>query len=163
MSVDKAKQFLKEYRYNEEAAKILKQFPKPRSEDEAISQLIETAGKLGIRITEEVIVKAVQELTEELKAKTDAAADDLQAMDDDDLEDAAGGAYYYVSDGGSGRKRKYQCYKDYKEGETCSLEDACKYAQIRYYECSGEGKFYAEGAEKGCWAYDIMCESTLIK
>jgi hypothetical protein len=63
------------------------------------------------------MAKAIRELTEEMKAKTDAAADDLQAMDDDSLEEAVGGAYYYVSNGESGRKRKYNCYEDYKEGE----------------------------------------------
>ena len=160
MSVDKAKQFLKEYRSNEEAVKILEQAPQPKSEDEAIARLVETAGKLGTRITEEDMAKAVRELKEELKAKTDAAADDLQAMDDDDLEEAAGGFYYYIA----GRKRNYNtCFEDYKAGETCAFEDACKYAQVRYYGCSGEGQFYAEGKENGCILYDIMCDSSLIK
>ena len=163
MSVEKAKQFLKEYRNNKEAMKIMKQFSEPKSSDEAIAQFVETAGKLGTRITAEDMAKAVRELKEELKAKTDAAADDLQAMDDDSLEEVAGGAYYYVSNGESGRKRKYNCYEDYKEGETCALTDACRYAQIRYYDCSGEGKFYAEGKENGCKLYDIMCDSSLIK
>ena len=53
MAVDKAKQFLKEYRSNEEAVKILEQAPQPKSEDEAIARLVETAGKLGTRNTEE--------------------------------------------------------------------------------------------------------------
>ena len=162
MSIEKAKQFLKEYKYNEEIAKILEQYPKPRSSDEATAQLIEAVGKLGIGITEEDIAKAVQELKEEQKAKTDAAADDLQALDDDDLEEAAGGVYYYVN-GENGRKRIYACFEDHVEGETCSLEDACKYAQVRYYDCNGEGKFYKEGEEKGCTLYDIMCDSSLIK
>ena len=162
MSVEKAKQFLKEYRNNKEAVKIMKQFSEPKSSDEAIAQFVETAGKLGTRITAEDMAKAIRELTEEMKAKTDAAADDLQAMDDDDLEEAAGGGgfYYYVG----GRKRNYNtCFEDYKAGETCAFEDACKYAQVRYYGCSGEGQFYAEGAENGCTLYDIMCDSKLIK
>ena len=163
MSVEKAKEFLKEYRNNEEAVKFLEQLPEPKSPEELIAQLIETAGKLGTTITEDDMVKAVQELTDELKAKTDAVTDDLQAMDDDDLDEAAGGGggfYYYVG----GRKRNYNtCYEDYKAGETCFLEDACKYAQVRYYGCSGEGQFYAEGKENGCKLYDIMCDSKLIK
>ncbi len=162
MSVEKAKEFLKEYRNNEEAVKIMKQFSEPKSSDEAIAQFVETAGKLGTRITAEDMAKAIRELTEEMKAKTDAVTDDLQAMDDDDLDEAAGGGgfYYYVG----GRKRTYNtCYEDYKAGETCFLEDACKYAQVRYYGCSGEGQFYAEGKENGCKLYDIMCDSKLIK
>ena len=148
MSVEKAKQFLKEYRNNKEAVKIMKQFSEPKSSDEAIAQFVETAGKLGTRITKEDMAKAIRELTEEMKAKTDAAADDLQAMDDDDLEEAAGGGgfYYYVG----GRKRNYNtCYEDYKAGETCAFEEACRYAQVRYNGCSGERKFYAEGKENG--------------
>ena len=161
MSVEKAKQFLKEYRNNKEAVKIMKQFSEPKSSDEAIAQFVETAGKLGTRITKEDMAKAIRELTEEMKAKTDAAADDLQAMDDDDLEEAAGGGFYYY---GAGRTRNYNtCFEDYKAGETCFLEDACKYAQVRYYGCSGEGQFYAEGKENCCKLYDIMCDSSLIK
>ena len=162
MSVEKAKQFLKEYRNNKEAVKIMKQFSEPKSSDEAIAQFVETAGKLGTQITKEDMAKAIRELMEEMKAKTDAVADDLQAMDDDDLEEAAGGGgfYYYVG----GRKRNYNtCFEEYKAGETCAFEDACRYAQVRYYGCSGEGKFYAEGAENGCKLYDIMCDSNLIK
>ena len=33
--------------------KILKQYPKPKTRDEALGYILETAGKLGIQITDE--------------------------------------------------------------------------------------------------------------
>ena len=119
MSVEKAKQFLKEYRNNKEAVKIMKQFSEPKSSDEAIAQFVETAGKLGTRITAEDMAKAIRELTEEMKAKTDAAAEDLTALEDDDLGKAAGGRVEIGAD----------CEKLHEEGWenfwACLLNDRC--------------------------------------
>ena len=148
MSKENAKEFLKEYRNNEEAMKILAQFPQPKSPDEAIAQLIETAGKLGIRITEEDMAKAGQELKEELKAKTDAAADDLQALDDDDLAETAGGVYYFADPKNGARKKEYDCFKDFTD-TSCTFADACWAFTICYYDCPE--KYHKKDAEQDCF------------
>ena len=59
MSKEKAKQFLTEYRDNEEAMKILKQFPEPKTDEEAISCFVEAAGKIGLQITEEEMAEVL--------------------------------------------------------------------------------------------------------
>ena len=151
MSVEKAKQFLKEYRNNKEAMKIMKQFSEPKSSDEAIAQFVETAGKLGTRITKEDMAKAIRELTEEMKAKTDAAADDLQAMDDDDLEEAAGGVYFI----NPSNRRQGGCAHEFTE-EECFWHDACETANVRYYDC--EGKWHPNRGEYDCKVLHYFCD-----
>ena len=157
MSKENAIKFLKEYRDNEEAVKILKQYPEPKTLDEAITQVFETAGKLGIQITKEEMMEALQELKEERKAKTDAATNDLQSLDDDDLEDVAGGVYYYNSN--NFNKRSEGCYEDFTDTE-CFNNDACKYDMIMYYDCPD--LYYKEGDEYGCFLRHFLCKDNLF-
>ena len=144
MSKEKAKQFLKEYRDNEEAMKILKQFPEPKTDEEAISCFVEAAGKIGLQITEEEMAEAARELKEERKAKTDASIDDMRTLDIGDLEDVAGGIYYLSPYG----ERIYAgCYGDFTD-DNCFNTDACNKVNIYYYDC--KYTFHPEGDEYNC-------------
>lgn len=162
MSVEKAKEFLRECRRNEEAVRILEQLPRPKSQDEAIAQLVEAAGRIGIQITAEDVAEAVRELEQELRARTDAAADGLQAIDDDSLEEAAGGIYYFTttdSNDVAERKRVFKCFKDFTD-TSCLNEDACKYVSIRYYDC--DKVYYEKGEEYDCYYAEFLCLSNFF-
>ena len=148
MSKEKAKQFVKEYRDNEEAVKIMKQFPEPKTDEEAISCFVEVAGKIGLQITEEEMAEAARELKEERKTKTDASTHDIKELDIDDLEDVAGGIYYI--DGG---ERVYGgCCGDFTDDD-CFAADACPEIHNLYYDC--KYKYHAEGDEYYCFLKDV--------
>lgn len=148
MSMEKAKQFLKGYRDNEEAMKILKQFPEPKTDEEAISCFVEAAGKIGLQITEEEMAEAARELKEERKTKTDASIDDMRTLDVDDLEDVAGGIYHIA-----GGERVYGgCIGDFTDDD-CLAADACEKAFNFYYDC--KYKFHAEGGEHNCYLKEV--------
>lgn len=156
MSKETAIQFLKNYRNDEEAMKLLAQYPQPQSAEEAIPQLLETAGKLGIQITEEELAEAIQELKDEQKAKTDAATEDMQALDDSDLDDVAGGKlHYYDWDG----VRQNRCHTDFTD-ENCKINDACWSVFTVYYDCTG--KYFKEEEKYDCWLNELICKSRLI-
>ena len=121
--------------------KILKQYPKAKTRDEALGYILETAGKLGIRITDEEMAEADQELMEELKAKADAVTKDMQALDDDDLEEVAGGVHWF--DHGIYTEG---CRFDFTDDD-CYLLDACDWASEVYYGCDGS---YYSGYNAPC-------------
>ena len=114
MSKENAVKFLREYRSNAEAKKLLEQSPKPGSEEELISLIVEAAGKLGVRFTEKEAAEANRELLEEQKARTDALSSDLQALDDDEVSQVAGG----------GNKNE-SCSEDYMRVTSCWSENYC--------------------------------------
>ena len=153
MSKESAKQFLNEYRDNEEALKYLNECPQPKSQDEAIIQLTEAAGKMGMTITAEEIAEALQEIQEEQKTRTDAATSDLEMLADADVGDVAGGIYSII-DTYTGEKR-YSCY--FESNRTCTMLDACAAVSNVYYDCSGE--YYAAGDEFKCKFKQYSCRT----
>ena len=132
----------------EEAMKILKQFPEPKTDEEAISCFVEAAGKIGLQITEEEMAEAARELKEERKKKTDASIDDMRTLDIGDLEDVAGGIYYIA-----GGERVYGgCIGDFTDFD-CFAADACPKIHNLYYDC--KYKYHAEGGEHNCFLKEV--------
>ena len=125
MSKEIAKKFLFEYAANPEAMKLLNEYPHPETLEDGAGMLAEIAGKLGIAFTPEEMTEAIGEAEAARKARTDAAAEDLTALEDDDLGEVAGGlkdtvcwADYYC----------YGIYHESPEGRTdvpCRLDYNC--------------------------------------
>ena len=91
MSKEIARKFLMEYAANPEAMKLLNEYPQPETLGDGAKILSEIAGKLGIAFTPEEMTEAIGEAEAARKARTDAAAEDLAALEDDNLEDVSGG------------------------------------------------------------------------
>ena len=91
MSKEIARKFLMEYAANPEAMKLLNEYPQPETLGDGAKILAEIAGKLGIAFTPEEMTEAIGEAEAARKARTDAAAEDLTALEDDDLGEVAGG------------------------------------------------------------------------
>ena len=125
MAKETAKKFLMEYAANPEAMKLLNEYPQPETLGDGAKILSEIAGKLGIAFTPEEMTEAIGEAEAARKARTDAAAEDLTALEDDDLGEVAGGmrdtlcwADYYC----------YGVYHESPEGRTdvpCRLDYNC--------------------------------------
>ena len=125
MSKEIARKFLMEYAANPEAMKLLNEYPQPETLGDGAKILSEIAGKLGIAFTAEEVAEAIGEAEAARKARTDAAAEDLTALEDDDLVEVAGGmrdtlcwADYYC----------YGIYHTSPEGRTdvpCRLDYNC--------------------------------------
>ena len=125
MSKEIARKFLLEYAANPEAMKLLNEYPQPETLGDGAKILSEIAGKLGIAFTPEEMTEAIEEAEAARKARTDAAAEDLTALEDDDLGEVAGGlkdtvcwADYYC----------YGIYHESPEGRTdvpCRLDYNC--------------------------------------
>ena len=125
MSKEIARKFLMEYAANPEAMKLLNEYPQPETLGDGAKILSEIAGKLGIAFTAEEMAEAIMEAEAARKARTDAAAEDLTALEDDDLGEVAGGmrdtlcwADYYC----------YGIYHESPEGRTdvpCRLDYNC--------------------------------------
>jgi hypothetical protein len=159
MSRENVKAFLKEYKQNEAAMKLLKEYPTPETPEEAVRQVCEVAGKLGITSTPEEMMEVQKELMAEQKARTDASAEALGKLDDSALDDVNGGFYYYTTKGvrsGSKTVTKYQknhkCCYDFTDDD-CLREDACDFANVTYYGC--DGRYFKEGDENSCVMAEI--------
>ena len=138
MSKKNAKEFLKGYRNNQEAMKMMAQAPKPASEDEQIALIVETAGKLGIQFTREEMADAVREFEEEQRTRTDTLSSDLETIDDEELKQVAGGD--------NGRTNE-ECSEHYVRDTSCYYDYYCYYG----YHRSPEGR-----TDVPC-AYDYNC------
>jgi hypothetical protein len=116
MSKEIAKKFLMEYAANPEAMKLLNEYPQPETLGDGAGMLAEIAGKLGIAFTAEEMAEAIMEAEAARKARTDAAAEDLTALEDDDLGEVAGG---------DDEKKKSSCSENYMRSNTCWFDYFC--------------------------------------
>lgn len=98
-----------------------------------------------------------------MRAKTDAAADGLQAIDDDSLEEVAGGVYFFQLDQGyasrNATKRVFGCAEDFTDLD-CFRNDACDSYFVKYYDC--EGQYYKKGEEYECYFTEYWCLSNFF-
>ena len=148
MAKETAKIFLFEYAANPEAMKLVSEYPHPETLEDGAGMLAEIAGKLGIAFTAEEMAEAIMEAEAARKARTDAAAEDLTALEDDDLGEVAGGmrdtlcwADYYC----------YGVYHESPEGRTdvpCRINYNCLLLSFRLV-C--EHNFYSSD---GKWMQD---------
>ena len=137
MAKETAKKFLLEYAANPEAMKLLNEYPQPETLGDGARILSEIAGKLGIAFTAEEMAEAIEEAEAARKARTDAAAEDLTALEDDELGEVAGGmrdtscwADYYC----------YGVYHTSPEGRTdvpCRLDYNC-WAVVNITLCNND-------------------------
>ena len=116
MAKETAKKFLMEYAANPEAMKLLNEYPQPETLGDGAKILAEIAGKLGIAFTPEEMTEAIGEAEAARKARTDAAAEDLTALEDDDLGEIAGG------DNGN---KDEECSENYVRDTSCYFDYYC--------------------------------------
>jgi len=154
MSKENAKKFLDAMKdkanreaWNAKAAGV-------KNDAEAFEAAFDTAKEMGYDVTKEELTEALKELRAEQKEKTKKAVQGVQELDLDDLEDVAGGTYIYelLPDETNPGYRKWKkkasgCKKEFDD-TTCYSTDACRAANIYYYDCSG--KYFENGAEDDC-------------
>jgi len=139
LSKESALQFLNTLGTNEQAKKLLKNRKKPENFEEQAKIYSEIAAELGEQITPKDFKLAVEEVEEQIRKKTEAAASDLVALEDDQVEDVAGGFYYVVDDctvASTSRVIENQCANDFVD-TSCWWDDACTSWSTYYYDCSG--------------------------
>ena len=151
MSKEIARKFLMEYAANPETMKLLNEYPQPETLGDGAKILSEIAGKLGIAFTPEEMTEAIGEAEAARKARTDAAAEDLTALEDDDLGEVAGGM------------RDTSCWKDYycygifhtspeeRTDVPCRLDYNCL-TVVYYTKC--ENNFFSSDPSDGSFDYD---------
>ncbi len=139
MSKESALKFLNTLGTNERAKELLNNRKKPENFEEQAKIYSETAAELGEQITPEDFKLAVEEVEEQIRKNTEAAASDLVALEDDQVEDIAGGYYYVVDDCTAVSTCKVienQCANDFVD-TSCWWNDACTSWSTYYYDCSG--------------------------
>ena len=139
MSKESALKFLNTLGKNERAKELLKDRQKPESLEDQAKIYSEIASELGEQISPEDFKLAVEEIEEQIKKKTEAAASDLEALEDNQVKDVAGG-YYYLGSGYCVDYQYYvvedQCKGDFKD-TSCWFSDACDNKITLYYDCNG--------------------------
>ena len=111
-------EFLLALKQDDKAKELLKDQPKPASDEEAAGVYASIAEKMGFQVTKEDIVEGLKGLEKIQRTKTDA--DVKQALDEDMLEQVAGGG------------ADPRCSDTFSRGEWCWFTDSCAYIITSY-------------------------------
>ena len=115
-------EFLLALKQDDRAKELLKNHPKPESDEEAAGVYASIAEKMGFQVTKEDIVEGLKGLEKIQRTKTDA--DVKQALDEDALEQVAGGG------------ADPRCSDTFSRGEWCWFTDSCSYVINSYSDQS---------------------------
>ena len=115
-------EFLKAIQQNADVKELLKNQPKPGSDEEAAEVYASIAEKLGFSVTKEDMLNGLKGLEKIQQEKTGESNADLkQALDEADLEQVAGGG------------EDPRCGDTFSPGEWCWFTDSCSFI-IRGYD-----------------------------
>jgi len=121
MATDNVKKFLEALQEDPRAQELISDFEKPENMEELLKTYKELAAKLDIDLTEDEISEAVSEEEQNMKDRTDAAADGIKELSDEAIDAVAGG-----------REIHDECKDTFTDKENCIFNDACDNAW-RYY------------------------------
>ena len=120
--MEKVRQLLEHARTNLKAADIIKGLKRPRSDKQAVDGYMDIAKAVDMDITEEELVRGLNDVAAELKAKSAEAAEKI-GIEDNNLEQVAGG---------EGDAALRGCSSTYVPGEWCWIDDSCAWAISSY-------------------------------
>ena len=112
-------EFLKALQQNDEIKELLKNQPKPGSDEEAAETYASIAEKMGFKLSREDMINGLKGLEKIQMEKTDASL--KQVLDEADLEQVAGGG------------EDPRCSDTFSPGEWCWFTDSCSFI-IRGYD-----------------------------
>lgn len=120
--MSKINEFLNALEQNADVKELLKNQPKPDSDEEAAAVYVSIAEKLGFSVTKEEMLNGLKGLEKVQQEKTGASDAGLkQALDEAALEQVAGGG------------ADPRCDDTFSAGEWCWFTDSCSYV-IRFYD-----------------------------
>ena len=143
MSKENAKKFLEELDTNEKAMAKLKEIGTPTGEADEIRVMAAIARETGYDVSDEELEQMLKSVKKTLASANDKAADGIEKLNLEDLDTMAGGKDYSA------------CNDTYKDGENCTLNDACKKVNNMYY--SGNATTCDSYTFCSSWFYSNDC------
>ena len=137
--------FLKTLNQDAEAKELLRNQPKPASDEEAAAAYVCVAEKMGFSVTKEEMLNSLKGLELIQRMKTGhSEADVKKALDENDLEQVAGGG------------EDPRCLDSFSPGEWCWFSDSCSYIITGYGDEAVAGKIEPEMVGEKTGAEDLI-------
>ncbi|MBR5337171.1 MAG: hypothetical protein IK152_04240 [Lachnospiraceae bacterium] len=122
MDIKAIKEIIDKLTADPKAQELLKSYDRPEDGKEA-AVYAEVAAKLGYDISEADITGYIEKLTEDMKKRSEANMDKIEALPDETLGQVAGGA-----------DKHSDCAYSYLDGENCWWQDGCDIVWNNYPE-----------------------------